>query len=125
MIMSEPIFVSSRSFRVWVYVASHGTLLLRSVKDETHPTRLDVLFKSTRYMSLPAVIDGLVIRENTTEEPAGVDGLRALIRKGDRMLTLGSKPVAAWVVAGLVEWHEDDGDYGAPSYFSDVPRMTW
>jgi hypothetical protein len=50
-----------RVFQVWAYTVGMGRLLLRSSKNETFGTRVDVLFQNVRAMKLPTLLDGLVV----------------------------------------------------------------
>jgi hypothetical protein len=54
-------FSSDRRFQLWSYRVSHSQLLLRSVKDAEHTSRIDVLFKGVDALDLPTRLDGLVI----------------------------------------------------------------
>jgi hypothetical protein len=59
--MSQAAFESDRHFQIWKYTVSQAQLLLRSVKDDDHPTRLDVLFVGVTHLELPTSFDGLRI----------------------------------------------------------------
>jgi hypothetical protein len=75
---------------------SHSQLLLRSNRDDNHPTRVEV-FKGVEGLDIPSAFDGLHVR-----------------RDGDRFSLRGT----GWVgsVAALAMFAvEDDGEYSAPS----------
>lgn len=122
--MSESIFTSARTFRVWLYAVGHSTLLLRSVKESGIATRIDLLFKPVRYMSLPTTLEGVDVR---LVEPAMLTGELAAVLKAygtkDNIYALAGTNGAAWVVSGVVAWHEDEGGHSDASHF-DVPRMV-
>jgi len=100
---SEPIdtFDSERQFQMWRYDVSHSQLLLRSVKSESSPSRIDVLFKAVVAIDLPTTLHGLRLR-----------------REGDEYSASGD----TWsgrVGAGACFAAEDEGEYFDPSAFSD------
>ena len=55
---------SPRTFQVWDYTVSHAQLLLRSVKDSDHESRIDVLFVGTRHVNVPTTMEGLRIERD-------------------------------------------------------------
>ena len=101
-----------RPFQIWSYVVSHRQLLLRSNKDGSQTSRVDVLFKNVREIKLPTDLDRLEVREATVEDLA--------------RLGIGTDPSAkvfvvlggaheGYVIAGVVAAAEDDKDYYEPS----------
>ena len=56
-------FESDREFRVQLYWASHGILLLRSGMTKAYPTRIDILFQDVRWIGLPAWLTGIQIEQ--------------------------------------------------------------
>lgn len=119
------LFVSKRRFRVWLFTASHATLLLRSVKGEGEATRIDLLFKPVRHMNLPFCFEGVDVRivpRDGVERVQG--GVARCMEAGDHMYALSPMPDGPWVIARTMNWHEDDGDYGDPSHFG-VPQLVW
>jgi hypothetical protein len=106
-VVSEPLFQSERTFQVWRYEVGHRLLLLRSVKDAQHPSRIDVLFLDTDHIDLPTSFPGLLIQQ--------ADDGRYLL-SGD-----------GWhgeVRAARVADREDDGEYfeDGPFEAAFVPR---
>lgn len=98
--MAMPEFESDRRFQVWKYTVSHAMLLLRSVKDDDHDTRVDVLFVAVSRIDVPTTFEGLRIE-----------------RMGDEFRLAG----ADWqgsISAGNVAYAEDHGDYREPSPFA-------
>ena len=90
-------FESDRHFQIWKYGVSHAQLLLRSVKDAAHSTRIDVLFVNVKRLDLPTSLNGLRIE-----------------RADDHFRLCGSDWQGS-VVAGNFAHAEDDGEYHAPS----------
>jgi hypothetical protein len=124
--MPESIFKSTRTFQVWLYTVSHSILLLRSVKDERLSTRIDVLFKPVRFMSVPATLAGIDVRLVDRADLSGPEHALLLAACGpkDKVFALSGERGGAWVVAGVMAFHEDEGAYADQSHF-DVPRMVW
>jgi hypothetical protein len=100
-------FHSERAFQVWRYDVGHRLLLLRSVKDAQHSSRVDVLFANTTNIDLPTSFVGLRIQP-------GRDG--SYLLSGD-----------SWtgeVRAASVADREDNGEYFEEGPFEDafLPR---
>jgi hypothetical protein len=55
---------SDRHFQAWRYEVGHAQLLLRSVKDDHHASRVDVLFKGVKAIDLPTKFDGFQIERD-------------------------------------------------------------
>jgi hypothetical protein len=91
-------FASERRFQLWSYTVSHGQLLLRSTKDDDHPTRVDVLFKNVQTINLPASMDGLHIQ-----------------KVGPRSYQLRGGDWQGHVEASVMVAAEDEGSYLDPS----------
>jgi hypothetical protein len=122
--MLEP-FVSPRTFRIWLYTVTHGTLLLRSVKEPGLPTRVDVIFKPVRYVRMPTTLVGLAVHSVLPSELHGelAESVGA-VDPEDKVFALAGPRGDAWVVSGVMGWHEDEGGDFEPSHFS-VPQMVW
>lgn len=56
-----PLLESERAFSVRTYTVSHAMLLLRSVKTEVFPTRVDVLFVGVEHIEIPSKMNQLRI----------------------------------------------------------------
>ena len=112
------LFKSPRMFQVWEYTVGHKQLLLRSTKEEMSDRRIDVYFKNVGAINLLTVLNGLEINEATAGDAielqqeiaeAALDGRRAFF--------VGTGSFQGYVVASMVAWHEDGGEYDDPSYF--------
>jgi hypothetical protein len=93
-------FESDRQFQVWRYEVGHAQLLLRSVKDDDHASRIDVLFKGVKVIDMPTKVDGLRVE-----------------RDGDQYALSG----VGWsgrVIAEACWQAEDAGEYYHPSAFA-------
>jgi hypothetical protein len=65
-----------RTFQVWFYTVGMRRLILRSTKDEQHPTRIDVLLQGVTHLKLPTLLVGLSIRRSSSmPSPIVVGGL--------------------------------------------------
>jgi hypothetical protein len=114
--VTDVLFASDRYFQVWAYRVSKCELMLRSTLADGRRTRIDVLFSGVEWMALRSEYpDGITIRRIDLDQvprPAGA-GEFSRWAKG---FSLG-EGVSDLVVAGLVQWHEDDRTYDQPSYF--------
>ena len=75
--MTETLFASPRTFRVWLYSVGHSTILLRSMKEPGASSRIDVVFKPVRYMALPTALTGLEVRLANAAELAALPDVSA------------------------------------------------
>jgi hypothetical protein len=109
-------FSSAREFQVWLFTVSHGQLLLRSVKTDQDPMRIDVLFKDVAYLALPAVLDRIQI------DVVELRSLPEFATRGAHAQTAyritNGQGHCGYVVAGGLFSHFDDKEYYDPSHFS-------
>jgi len=54
-------FVSKREFQVWLYATGHSQLLIRSNKDSSNTTRINLLFKDVSHISIPILLNGISV----------------------------------------------------------------
>lgn len=112
-----------RVFQVWGYTAGMGRLLLRSTKSETFPTRVDVLFQNVKAMSLPTMLEGLVVA--AAGEAAAARFTREtglLVDENATLFELATARGIGYVVAGVVVAEEDHGEYFEPSKYWPGPQ---
>lgn len=114
--MTIDVFESPRLFKVWGYSVSHTRLLLRSTKEGGLPSRIDLYFGGVSRMLLSPYYSGL---RAAAAEPAEVEAYRARYGEiADRSTLFVLEPdLASFVVAGVMQSHEDQGGYQEPSYF--------
>ena len=113
-------FDSHRSFRMWSYRVGHNLLLLRSVKSEQEPTRVDVLFKPVAALNLPSEFRGLRIRDADADEAASIRSVAggSWIEE-HRLFIVEGGEFTGWVLAAAVAHAEDNGEYSDPSSLAD------
>jgi len=110
--MDRPMLTFDRRFQVWLYTVSHGQLLLRSVKDSSHHTQVDVLFKNVAAMSLPTQFQGLLVIDSGADSRAALTlGLGELGKEGRKLFRLSGDGWEGGVIAGIVVSSEGDADY--------------
>jgi hypothetical protein len=85
-------------------------LLLRSPKDTTHPTQIDVVFFAVGSLLLPTVFNGLTIAELSSADspPRGIPAPSVLL--GDRTYVLTGEGWQGIILAESVSWLEDHSD---------------
>jgi hypothetical protein len=119
--MSKSIVIFNREFQIWNYSVGHGLLLLRSPKATGRPTRIDVLFTDVRVIELRTSLSTLNIEEVELADVAERATKPIETMESDlRIFMLKCKTWTGYVVAGSVQWHEDQGEYGQPSHFVTV-----
>lgn len=118
--MSDKPINFERNFQIWKYTVGHSQLLLRSTRTPECPTRIDVFFKNVGAVHLPSTFSGLSIVEGSHDEVLKTNPLDASsITHGHRKLfVVHGSDFVGYVVAGIVAWHEDEGEYHEPSYFA-------
>jgi hypothetical protein len=111
-----PILKVERPICIWDFVVSHSQLLLRATKDQAHPTRLDVAFGGVAAVNLPVFMSGVTIDE---ADPSLRDEiLRAThvdVPEERRVFLVEGPDFKGWVIAGILSFVEDDGEYDDPS----------
>ena len=121
--MKNPIVRFDRKFKVWLFLLGHSQLLLRSTKDEHHPTQVDVLFKDVGLMQIPVYFSKLIISE-MNEKDFQLLGLStgSLPPIDQKFFRLEGDNWQGVVVAGYVGWLEEDAPHFADSkLISKVP----
>lgn len=63
-------FSSPRNFQLWSYTVSHGCALIRSPRDQTFSTNLDVACWGVEFLCVPRFIEGLAIVRATQDDVA-------------------------------------------------------
>ena len=120
--MTKTILSSPRRFQIWDYRVGHSQLLLRSIRGTNFPTRIDVLFKNVSAINLCATLDGLMISEAAEEELASITMPAAEnVRENRRRYIVRASNFVGNVIAGVVAWHEDEGEYNDPSHYQLLP----
>ncbi len=91
-------------------------LILRSTKDERHPTRIDVLLQGVTHLKLPTLMDGLSIRRASSTEQTTIeqsDGVA--LGPHEHMYVVQGQNYTGYVVGMVMAAHEDALDYFDPS----------
>lgn len=109
-------FRSARHFQVWAYSVSKCRLLLRSTKDSGIATRVDVYFGGVGRMLLKPDYDGLHVAEASAADLRVYRDRYGEIGPGYTLFIL-EPDLRSFVVAGVVQWHEDTGGFQDPSAF--------
>lgn len=111
-------FYSSRHFQVWTYSVSHCRLLLRSTKEGGLPSRIDVFFGGVDRMLLKPDYMGLRVEVADPPVLEAYSERYGEISEGAKLFTL-EPDLASFVVAGVMQSHEDGGGFLDPSYFGN------
>ena len=115
-----------RRFQLWCYSVGHSQLLLRANPVTEQDERIEVLFKSVDWISVPTVFSGLRVAHIGDGDSAA-----ALVKHGAagaalspraRMFRVHAGAVEGLVVAAAVFSRSDRLDYAAPSPW-DLPTL--
>jgi hypothetical protein len=105
-----------RTFQVWFYTVSMRRLILRSTKDEGHPTRIDVLLQGVTRVKLPTLMVGLSIRvASSTEQMAIEEADGMALGPHDHVYVVQGQNYTGYVVGMVMAAHEDALEYSDPS----------
>jgi hypothetical protein len=111
-----------RTFQFWAYTVGMARLLLRSTKNETFPTRVDVLFQNVKAMQLPTSLDGLVVSEADDELAKRIEADTGILAEVSRFFAIETAHGLGYIVAGVMVSREDAGEYFEPSeLWPDLP----
>lgn len=107
--------ISSRTFKVWAYIPSHNTLILRSLLkypdeegfDEKCMYNIDIEFVSVKYMDIPTTLYGIELYELKHDIP---EKLKNMITNRDlKIFEIKSHEKQYYIIAsdyiiGANEW---------------------
>ncbi|MDD2723950.1 MAG: hypothetical protein PHH59_08015 [Methylovulum sp.] len=89
-----------RTFQLWEYHVSHGSLLIRSPKSLNETTNIDIICSGIEYLSVPRFIFNLEVTEPTLEEfqnlqtiirsPVPISYIHVLVSNGNRFLVVAA-----------------------------------
>lgn len=111
---------SNRKFKMWAYIVSHSSLLLRSEMtysdqdnySEDTAYNIDLEFFGVNYINIPTNLDELAIKEITIEELA-IDILIDLLKYNMKIFEIESKKKKYYIIAsglliGKNKWEDQD-----------------
>ncbi len=107
------LFTSERFFEVWRYTVSHRQLLLRSNKNNSNSTRIEILFKNVIFMLIVPTLKNLTI--TLCEPSADAFPYWNIIGEGRNLYRLNADGFVGYVAAGSVSTGEDELEYDQPS----------
>ncbi|MEQ1954372.1 hypothetical protein [Mesorhizobium sp. CN2-181] len=115
------IYSSVRRFECWAYTVSHQKLLLRSPKNDTHSTRVDVLFSEIEAHLIFPVFPALSILQsgNLGRFPVQLPATNLTFQPF--LFELQSARVTGYIVARSIQFMEDDGEYHEPDAWGVLP----
>jgi hypothetical protein len=111
--------VFERRFQIWLYTVGHRQLLLRSNKDDNCVTRVDILFKDVLTLQLPSSFENLSITEISRNKADALNiQVGSQLTPQHKIFRLRGSNFIGYVVAGMIAYHEDEGNYYDKSFFS-------
>ena len=105
-----------RSFQVWDYRVSHGSLLIRSPKGPRFEHNIDLVFVGVDYLSIATILRGVALEQGSQEELAATGF--AWIGSPGKVYALTSANRRHLIAAAGCRVDENDGDiFDTPSEF--------
>ncbi|MDR4892811.1 MULTISPECIES: hypothetical protein [unclassified Chryseobacterium] len=101
------VYNSNRKFKMWAYIVSHSSLLLRSemkFPDQDNYTEdqsynIDFEFWAVNYINIPTILNNIIIKEITEKEvPMEID--KNLLKYNMKIFELESKEKKYYIIAG-------------------------
>jgi hypothetical protein len=105
-----------RTFQAWFYTVGMRRLILRSTRNERHPTRIDVLLQGVTHLKLPTLMVGLSIRRASSTEQTTIeqsDGVALGLH--EYVYVVQGQNYTGYVVGMVLAAREDALDYFDPS----------
>lgn len=101
---------------MWEYGVSMSRLLIRSTKNDTFASRVDVLFQNVKAMKVPTLFHGLVVVEADLDQAARISKETGLLPDRETVIfSVCGSGYDGYIVAGVCVQAEDDGEYYDPS----------
>ncbi len=101
------IYNSNRKFKMWAYIVSHSSLLLRSemkFPDQDNYTEdqsynIDLEFWAVNYINIPTILNNIIIKEITVKEiPTEIN--KNLLKFDMKIFELESEEKKYYIIAG-------------------------
>lgn len=110
---------TDRTFKLWEYWTSHGSMLIRSQKKSADDLTIDLIFQAVDYLEIPEILRGITIDSAQPTEHARLESiLGKKIRLRDIHVLTTSSNNRHFVVAALfriseskLEFFESPFDY--------------
>lgn len=111
---SEPVPMiaefSSRRFRAWDFTVSHGSLLIRSPRGDSHLDNEDIYFVGVEFMSIPRAFDGLEVAIGGEADLLAIAPHAGSFSRETKMFLLRSRDRTSVVVAARCSVSRSDCD---------------
>ena len=99
---------TSRTFQTWVFIVSHGQLLIRSPKTSECPTNMDLMFLGVEYMDLPRFLRGFEVVEPNDADVSLIRERLDKLGSSDRIFVISSNNRRYHVVAAALQISENE-----------------
>lgn len=101
---------SNRTFQLWEYHVSHGSLLIRSPKDAEVMKNIDIVCTGVEYLALPRFMRGIEVTEPTLEELRNLEQMLGKRLTESSVVILASSDKRYSVVATSFKVEENEMD---------------
>lgn len=103
-----------RRFRMWAYVPSHSRLLIRSGRETSGTTRIDIAFGDVSAVSLPVTMDGLIIDSPSRRQLRDLAPLIGFEPIREHVMIVAGKSYRGYVVASFLGVDESNRAFHEP-----------
>ena len=104
-----------RIFQLWAFSVGMKRMLLRSTKNATFPTRIDVYFQGVDVLQIPTLLDGLVVTDADHELAERIERETGILPDDRRFFAVETAGRIGYIVAAVMVSEEDEGEYFDPS----------
>ncbi|GCE09234.1 hypothetical protein [Dictyobacter aurantiacus] len=121
--MAALLHFPDRIFSIWKYTISHRQLILRSVKDKERgiSTRVDILFKSVAWMSLPISFSDLRVDAASPEQVEFMTtSSGAILQDTEKLFVLRGKSSQGYVAASVYAFDESTREFDEPDIWGNL-----
>lgn len=101
---------TNRNFKFWYYRVSHGELLVRSPKDTSNKTNIDIVVTDVKYVDLPKLLPTLEIHEANEDDLIFLKSRIGEKLTKSKTIVLVSEGKRFYIVATFIKVQENELD---------------
>jgi hypothetical protein len=101
---------ANRTFQLWEYRVSHGSLLIRSPRDTYANKNIDIICTGVEYLAAPRFIRGIEVVQPTPEELRQVEQILGRQITASSVVILASSGLRFTIVAASLKVEENKND---------------
>jgi hypothetical protein len=113
-----------RQFQLFLYTSSHSQVLFRSLQTQADNKKVEILFTNVKYICTPCVFEGFNLQEVSQDAVPDVIGDQVFVPQAShRFFRLFGEGWSGLVVAGNIDWIEDESDFHEDSKLLVAPYV--